>query len=661
MTKRQIRAEYPLFEREEAPTITGKNAESRTIDVIWTTGAEVPRRDFWTGDKFVEVLEVSDRAVDLSALNNGAAVLDSHYGLASEQPAVVERAWIENGKGMATLRFARAGVDPKADMLFEKVSGAIVRKISCGYQTLEQSRDWSKDPPVFTATRWKPKEISFVSVAADDGAGVRGTKGGAQDAPLYACEIIDRGDPANGKEIVMSKKNDPSGGTALETKIVSEEIREQPANDEAVRAARDSGIAGERTRIAAIHERGTALDMPQDVIQRAIADGINPDQASTRFIDERAARSPQRPALGGAHTPRGGLDEVETRRVGVEEALLNRAFPATVALTDKGREWRGLRLMELGRELLTAQGVKTRGFGPLELAARALQTTSELPAILANVANKSLQMGYAAEPRTFLPFCVQHDAADFKTITSALLSEGSDLTQVNEQGEFQRGTVTDSKETWNLVTYGKIFGFTRQVMINDDLQALTRLPYQFGQSGIRKENDIVWAIFTVNANMADGVALFHATHSNLSTSSALALAGLGTVRTAMRKQKGPDGNQTLNLMLKYVIVPAALETALEQLMSPALFAVTSATVVPAFYRSLVPIVEARLDVASSTTWYGACDPSQNSTIEYGYLQGNQGVYLETRDGYNIDGIEMKVRHDFGAKAVNHRGLAKATA
>ena len=86
-------------------------------------------------------------------------------------------------------------------------------------------------------------------------------------------------------------------------------------------------------------------------------------------------------------------------------------------------------------------------------------------------------------------------------------------------------------------------------------------------------------------------------------------------------------------------------------------------VVPSWIQSLVKIVEGRLDaVANGTTnWFLSCDPSQMDTIEYCYLEGQQGIFIETRQGFDVDGVEIKARLDFAAAAIDYRGLAKNTA
>jgi hypothetical protein len=81
-------------------------------------------------------------------------------------------------------------------------------------------------------------------------------------------------------------------------------------------------------------------------------------------------------------------------------------------------------------------------------------------------------------------------------------------------------------------------------------------------------------------------------------------------------------------------------------------------VVPEWVRSLVPIVEPRLDANSATAWYLIADPAQVDTVEYCYLEGQQGVYIETKQGFEVDGIEIKARMDFGAAAIDYRGMQK---
>jgi phage major head subunit gpT-like protein len=323
-------------------------------------------------------------------------------------------------------------------------------------------------------------------------------------------------------------------------------------------------------------------------------------------------------------------------------------------------------LMEIGRDILKRRGIDTKGLSKAELAGAMLgmetrggfHSTSDFANIVLNVANKTLRSAYEAAPQTFKPFARQVTAPDFKTIARVQLGDAPSLEKVNESGEFKRGTISDGKEQYSLATYGKVVAINRQVIINDDLGAFTRRPEMFGRAAADLQSDTVWGILTSNPNMGDGVALFHATHGNLAgAAAAIGVSTLGDARAAMRKQKGLNG-RFINIMGKYLIVPAALETVAEQYVTQTNIIYTKSSDYNPFANKLQVIAEPRLDAASALSWYMAADPAQIDTIEYCFLEGNEGVYLESRMGFDVDGVELKARLDFAAKAIDHRGFWK---
>ena len=54
------------------------DAERRTVELVWSTGAAVRRRDPSTGKRYDEVLSLEETHVDLSRLNGGAPLLNTH-------------------------------------------------------------------------------------------------------------------------------------------------------------------------------------------------------------------------------------------------------------------------------------------------------------------------------------------------------------------------------------------------------------------------------------------------------------------------------------------------------------------------------------------------------------------------------------------------------
>ena len=208
------------------------------------------------------------------------------------------------------------------------------------------------------------------------------------------------------------------------------------------------------------------------------------------------------------------------------------------------------------------------------------------------------------------------------------------------------------------------------MILNDDLGAFTKLPQQFGISAANLESNIMWGLIMSNPVLfTDATPIFHAKHSNMKTGPSSALvqggnptaAAIAAARIAMAKQVGDgDGANPLNLAPFALAVPPELEIAVQQI----LFGITPNQVgsaVPDSIRSMKAIVEPRLSTGvngvggSATAWYAFADPDQIDTFEYAYLDGQDGPYTETRNGWEIDGMEVKCRHDFGAAAIDFRG------
>jgi hypothetical protein len=132
---------------------------NNTVQVVWSTGADVTRED-WDGT-YVERLLMDPSNVRLGRLNAGAPFLDTHdsTGLSSVIGSVVPgSARIEDGKGVATIRLSGAAGD--ADTV-QKIKDGVVRNVSIGYWTHASTRS-EGNPPVVTATDWEPLEISAV-------------------------------------------------------------------------------------------------------------------------------------------------------------------------------------------------------------------------------------------------------------------------------------------------------------------------------------------------------------------------------------------------------------------------------------------------------------------------------------------------------------------
>lgn len=655
------------------------DAEARTVEVVFTTGAAVRRRRFdWNSGRVVdfdEILVVSEEAVDLSRLNAGAAVLDTHgQWEIRDQIGVVERAWIEGGEGRALLRFSdRADVEG----IWRDVANGIIRNISVGYQIRAVEKTERADGvEEWRVVDWLPMEISLVPIGADAGAGTRDAE------QFYPCEVVNRASAQSEEELNMPVPNNAPGNSpetaaragepGSQERQAEQRQAEQPGGGErqvaptagaaVVAGGAEAAVRAERERAAAIRTRCRSVGLGDEFADGLVERGVSAETAAELIVDELAARGSQgRPPAGSVQV---GAEAPERFARGVELALLQRA-----ALPGGERnEFSGLSLRELARECLEANGVKVRGLGAMELVGRAFTTrgvvgghsSSDFPSILGNVAHKAMMRGYEEAGETFQRWTYAGVLTDFKVTDRVDLNAFPSLLEVPEGAEYKMATIGERKEQIQLATYGRKFAITRQAIINDDLGAFTRIPQRMGRAAIRTVGNLAVAVLTDNPTMADGVALFHSSHGNLAGSGAApSVTTFDAGRTAMATQKDRDDNATaLNIRPAFWLGPVALESTANVLVASE-FDPAKTQRTPNAVRGMVEVVsDARFDAASTTAWYLAANPMATDTVEVAYLDGVQSPSLEQQDGWDVDGVEFKVRMDAAAKAIAHEGLYK---
>lgn len=694
----QVNAPQSAARREELP-LAGRSMSLRnftraadgdeqtplaTASLVFSAGASVRRYDWFRERYYLEQLVVEEGSIRMERLQRGAPLLDTHNAWSLESTlGVVENPRIANGQGECDVTFSRR--EAVAGFV-QDVEDRVIRNVSVGYvrhrvemvPPAEEGGLWT-----YRVIDWEPYEVSLVPIPADMDAQVRGLSGGQppdeeHQLRTFPCEFIEARTAASlptvGAPAATSTREEtpmPGETTAGGTQSPAEDTRNTTTT------AASAAPAAPASAPAQDDSAQRAADITEICVRHGVAHlapgliraGNSVDAARAAVLEELARRDA---AAGGHHNTRVEIvsDEQATRMAGIEEALLHRVDPRA-QLTDNGRQYRGMSLLELGRDFLEARGVNTRGMDRLTLATRILtfrapgmHSASDFPQLFANVANKRLRSAYDENPGTYGMWARRApNAPDFKEIKVVQLSGAPELLKTNEHGEFTYGTMADGAENYSVVTYGRIVSLTRQAIINDDLRAFDRLIGAFGNSARRLENRLVYAQLTSNPTMSDGVALFHATHNNLLTGAgaALGIDGLGAGRAAMRKQTGLQG-ELLNVVPSYLIVPAAHEQLAYQF--------TSANYVPATpgtineFRqggrtALEPVVEPLLDATSVAHWYLAASNGQIDTVEYCYLDGAEGPVIEQEIGFEVDGMSLKCRLDFAAKVVDFRGLLRS--
>ncbi len=372
--------------------------------------------------------------------------------------------------------------------------------------------------------------------------------------------------------------------------------------------------------------------------------GATTDTARAAAFD--AMRRRPAPTIRTASvTSQESLEDYVSRR---GEALFARANPSH-SLSDQARPYAAVSLVEIARDCLQRGGQGIIGLSAGEIATRALHSTSDFPLILGDAVNRTLRQAYASAPSGLKTVARQTTARDFRTKHRVQLGEAPTLEEVAENGEYTRGSMAEAEETYRLNTFGRIIGLSRQAIVNDDLGAFANLSARIGAAAAAFEANQLVTLLESNPTMSDGNALFSSAHGNLAgTGAALSETTLSAARLAMRKQTGLSSD-LIDVTPRYLVVPPDLETTAEKLLSTVQAAKTD-DVNP--FASLSLVVEPRLSDAGA--WYVTADPATVDGLEYAYLEGAPGPQIETRQGFDVDGVEIKVRLDFGAGFVDWR-------
>lgn len=396
-----------------------------------------------------------------------------------------------------------------------------------------------------------------------------------------------------------------------------------------------------------------------------VAAATSAEAAKDAIIDAVAAKQAGTlPAPNGARTDV-IADAGDKFRAGVSQALEARSG---LDKRDGANEWNGASLMSIATAIASRDG-RLASRDPMRIIAAAVtHSSSDFPAILENVASKALLKGYNEAPETFEEWTSVGNLSDFKIAKRADLNSFADLPLKPEGAEYVFMTTGERGEQVQLGTYGGLVSITREAIINDDLDAFSRIPRKMGLAARRTIGSAVYKTLTSNPVMSDGLPLFHANHKNLITgantalaASAAGISALDGARAAMARQTDRSAEKvTLNIRPKYKIVPVSLEGIARQIMNSTAEPGQDNPNIGNRVAGMAKVVaEARLDADSTTAWYLAAG-QEFDTIEVSYLNGQRDPTIERDQPFMMDGVVFKVRHDFGVKALDFKTLFKST-
>lgn len=496
------------------------------------------------------------------------------------------------------------------------------------------------------------REVSVVAVGAD-----------ASTVMKIAAKFNLKGEPQ------MSSENKEN--VAIEA--AKKEVVNAPVDnlskitEQDVTAAAETAIKAERKRVADICAVCNG-EFPE-IEKEAISAGWDVNATREKVLEAFRAKKPETSVnviVNKDEMNKETLEAAFAMRAGISgDDLIKSYGEKTVDAAAKDCD---ISIKELMQECMRLEG-KYAGRTFDNDSIRAAFSTVSLPGILSNVANKTMLKTFNAQPIIATRLCTEGDLNDFKATERLRLTDVGDLKPVAPNGEIKDGGLTEEAAVNQLETYGKKFCLTRQMIINDDLGALMKVPTAMGNRAARLIDQLFFSRLLANPVQADGNKLFSTAHKNIATGTASAL-GIESLEKAIQlflDQTDASG-APIGVEPQFLLVPTALKFKAEALTKGDTIIATGNTA--SVRTSLNVLANEGLQVisspylgnvaypgASSTGWYLFGNPAQVDTFEIGYLRGKRTPTVEYGEtDFNTLGMWFRVYFDLGIREQGHYGM-----
>lgn len=652
------------------------NKESGTFDITFATETPV-LRSRW-GDFYNEILLCDPKNVRMDRVNAGLPLLNAHPGfdsrvLPEDVMGKISNVRFEKRTMVGTVTLGAQCTDQtRADL-----ESGILDTFSVGYMVYGGTREENLDTKIDTIKMndWEPNHVAIAPIPADINSKMRG----AENENTIIIDYLPKKNEMTLDEIRAlgseqktriegiltitraAKLDDSKAIEFYESKKTLDEIRsaipvQEPVTEpvKTVESVRGSGTKEEITRLDAIllSTRAAKLDDSKAIDFFKSEKSI--EEIRQAILEDFAKKDPKVTSVIG------GAEAIDKKTRAAEVILLNRIDPK-VFKDDKneGGEFRGMTLMEIGKELLTERGVNVRGKSKDEVARMILSSrdlsTSDFPKLLEAVANKALRADYQYAPEVWNLVSRQTSVSDFKAKNLYQVGSENGMKETAEGGEIKYGKLEESKRSLRVKSYAEGLLFTRQALINDDLSAFSNIPNKFVRDWDELRGDLVWGQIISNVTMFDNKAFFHTDHKNLAgTGAVLSDTTLAAAILAMKTQTDITGKRKIRVVPRYLIVSPEYEITARKLLTTIVPNQTSNVNVFASM-SLEIIVEYRL---SGEAWYMTADPNATEGLYHAYLDGNEGLRSYREESFDVDATKLAVRADFGVAAIDFRGWYK---
>jgi HK97 family phage major capsid protein len=264
-TKQEVAFRTATFNREAI------NEEERTIELSFSSEEPYER---WTGQhgRYLEVLGHNEDEIDQTFIASGRApLLADHDPL--KQIGVVEAVQLSDGRARALVKVSRSALG--TEFLQDIVDG-IRSNVSVGYYVIKEKEEGKRDGvKVIRATRWRPIEVSIVSVPADETVGIGRADTAEQDITTNNEGVTE-----------MSEEKKEQEQPTVDVEAV---IREAKASEQA--RVRDINGLGAKFGMAKAAEEFVKNDKSAEEFRAYVLENMTVENKKTEVKAERSDAS----------------------------------------------------------------------------------------------------------------------------------------------------------------------------------------------------------------------------------------------------------------------------------------------------------------------------------------------------------------------------------
>lgn len=431
-------------------------------------------------------------------------------------------------------------------------------------------------------------------------------------------------------------------------------------------------LQAERERTSAIHSLKGADAHPK-IVAEAVSQGWSVDKTRAEILESQLKESELHRVRGGRPQAPSGIigampqnaDQISVLKAAaalhLAPSIAEKAYGANACELAAALRVRSL------RDLYAAACRMTLGTAPSgdNDLIRAAYSSANVPSILADVASKEALAQYNAAPSAWRQVCRRVPVKDFKTHHMVRLLLSGALEQVAPTGELKHASASDEDFTVAALTYGKIFGISRQDVINDDAGAFMDMSRILGRKGAQIVNKLFAQTLLGNANN-----FFHADNGNFLTGSdtALSVNALIAALANLRNRKDADG-ENLDIAGAVLVVPPSLEAtgrAILKSVELQRYVSSSRDNAPMgnpVENILTLVVEPRLENSNYTghsalAWYVFSAPSDGAVV-MAFLNGQENPTVEQEDQpFNTLGVQFRAFIDAGCSLADPAAALK---